>query len=103
MRAVLTALILTGALVAPVEARLADTECWITNGHLYVIGLPTTYGFAITYDPYPVGTTQMDDDGLFDRQWPYPTAYVWVRGHGPSLIKAGKQLNDYHVIAMCQV
>lgn len=30
-------------------------------------------------------------------------AYIWQRGGGRSLIKAGPRLNDYHVIAMCSL
>ena len=102
MRAVLAALILALGLSVPVSARPADVECWFADGYLYATGLPTTYPFAVTSEPYPVGTTPWSVDGTFRVQTSITTAYFWVRGHGPSLIKAGPQLNDYHVICIAE-
>lgn len=112
IKKIISAFLVSLALVVPVNAAPSRvTEChWTPNpvtvdqaATLYVTGLPTTYPFTITFDPYPRGTSWWTVDGTFTSSGWYGsrTAYVWVRGHGPSLIKAGKQLNDYHVIAMC--
>ncbi len=87
---------------ANVKARIAETTCWFANGYLYATGLPTTYPFAVTLEPYPVGTTQWSVDGTYAGPVSFTTAYFWVRGHGPSLIKAGAQLSDYHVICIAE-
>ena len=86
---------------APVAAK-GEATCWFEGGYLYAQALPTTYPFAWTPTLYPVGTTIMTTDGTYSIQTSATTAYFWVRGHGPSLIKAGPQLNDYHVIAICE-
>ena len=87
--------------LSSLAAKPPETTCWFADGYLYATGLPTTYPFAVTQDPYPTGTTQWSVDGTLAAPSGATTAYFWVRGHGPSLIKAGAQLNDYHVIAMC--
>ena len=87
---------------APPVAGKGEAACWFEAGTLYAQGLPTTYPFAWTPTPYPVGTTLLTTDGTYSIQTSATSAYFWVRGHGPSLIKAGPQLNDYHVIAICE-
>jgi hypothetical protein len=80
-----------------------ETRCWFADGYLYAEGLPTTYPYAITTEPYPTGTTQWSVDGTLAVYLPWiDTAYIWVRGHGPSLIKAGPQLSDFHVICIAE-
>ena len=87
-------------------AARAEASCRFEGGTLYAAGLSTTYPVGLTYDPYPIGIgtgIPVAPDGTFSHQYGWATAYFWVRGHGPSLIKPGPQLNDYHVIAMCEV
>jgi hypothetical protein len=82
-------------------AKPTEASCWFADGYLYATGLPTTYPYSITTEPYPTGTTSWSVDGTLAVQTWATDAYVWVRGHGKSLWKAGNQLNDYHVIAEC--
>ena len=82
-----------------------EPSCSLTPTLLSAVDLPIDISFGFTFQPYPsVGLRTQD--GTFSREGTYIaplTAYFWVRGHGPSLIKAGPQLNDYHVIAICSV
>lgn len=106
-------LLLALCLATPVSAAKAPpTLCWFdpnpTTGAttLYVTGLPTNDTYAITWDLHPVGTTRTTEDGTVTIPLVLAesrTAYVWQRGGGKSLFKAGPQLNDYHVIAYCSV
>lgn len=94
-------------LASPVHAaRAVPTSCWFTTEPvtLHVVNIPTTDTFAITFEPYPTGTTSWTTDGTYTfspTQAPPLTAYVWRRGGGKTLYKPGSGLNDYHVIAMC--
>ena len=82
-------------------AKAPDASCSISAGTLRITGLPTRDTFTYTPDVYPVGTTLLSPDGTWTTAWPWPAAYVWERGGGPSLVKPGPGLNDYHVIALC--
>jgi hypothetical protein len=82
-------------------AKPTTAECWFEDGWLYASGLPTTYPYSVTSEPYPTGTTQWSADGTLAVETWATSAWFWVRGHGKSLIKAGPQLNDYHLIAEC--
>lgn len=93
------------AAIALGAAKAPETTCWFAAGDFYATGLPTTYPFALTYEPYPTGTGSWSTDGTLylDLNAAVGTrVFVWVRGHGPSLVKAGPALNDYHVIALCE-
>jgi len=82
-------------------AKPTEASCWFADGYLYATGLPIGVEFSITSEPYPTGVHLVTQDGT----WSGPTwataAYFWTRGHGPSLFKAGPQLNDYSVKAVC--
>lgn len=102
----LLALLLSAGPVAADKALPA--ECWFTTDPLtfHAINLPTNDAFSITSDPYPTGTGTWSVDGTYTvvvAATPPLTFYVWRRGGGVNLLKAGKQLNDYHVIAICSI
>lgn len=104
MRQILRALLLLALIALGSSSAFAaktTAACWFSAGWLYAEGLPTTYPYSVTSEPYPTGTTQWSADGTLAVQTWATDAFIWVRGHGPSLIKAGPALNDYHVIAMC--
>ena len=96
-------------------AKAPPAECsWSPNaiaaGQASVMnatGLPTNDTIAFTWEPYPIGTT-LRTDGTYSITWTFSSAgnytlYIWQRGGGKSLIKAGPQLNDYRVIAICSI
>jgi len=92
------------ALASPASAR-TEPVCWFTADPLTLnaSGLPTT-PFGVSFDPFPMTSTLTSIDGTFSMpvyRTPPLTAYFWQRGHGPSLLKPGPGLNDYHVIALC--
>jgi hypothetical protein len=95
------ALFILAATAATVRAKPAAAQCWFADGYLYATGLPTTYPYSVTSEPYPSGTTSWSVDGTLAVLTWATDAFFWVRGHGKSLIKAGPQLNDYHLIAEC--
>jgi len=107
MKKFILAILMSLSLASPVlAAKPPESSCTIDSGYLYATNLPLDYPVGLTYDPYPIGIGSgipVAPDGSYSRQWSYTTAYFWVRGHGPSDFKPGKQLNDYHVIAMCAV
>lgn len=102
LAAVVLAAIALVILYGSVQAARTQASCWFSGGWLFASGLPTTYPVGVTVEPLPTGIgtgIPVNPDGTFSRaEFPSPAAYFWVRGHGPSLFKAGKQLNDYHVI-----
>ncbi len=83
-------------------AQRVETTCWFADGYLYAEGLPTTYPYAITTESIPTGTTQWSADGTYSGPTSATAAFFWVRGHGPSLIKAGPGWNDYRVICIAE-
>ena len=96
------------ALAAPVAAAPAfEQSCVITPTQLSVAGMDPRVPFSFTFEPRPIGTTiYPEPDGTWtqDRSSVAPlTVYIWVRGHGPSLIKGSKQIGDYHVVAICSL
>jgi hypothetical protein len=99
--AVALALAVLVLLYGSANAARSTAQCWFADGYLYATGLPIGVEFSITSEPYPTGVHLVTQDGT----WSGPTwataAYFWTRGHGPSLIKAGPQLNDYSVKAVC--
>jgi hypothetical protein len=108
-RSILIALAALFLFASPVAAAKNDpAECWFTTNPLtfHAINLPTNDSFSITSDPYPTGTGTWTVDGTYTfvvAASPPLTYYVWRRGGGTNLLKAGKQLNDYHVIAICSI
>jgi hypothetical protein len=104
----LTAAILAGLLLIALygsvrAAPRQETLCWFADGWLYATGLPTTYPYSVTSEPIPTGTTSWSVDGTLALYVPWvEQAFFWVRGHGPSLIKAGPGLQDYRVICIAE-
>jgi len=84
-------------------AKAPDPSCWWEGTVLHAVDLPDR-PFSVTLDPYPTGVAWTTEDGTFsiDIGWEAPTAYFWTRGGGGSLFKAGRQLNDYHVICIAE-
>lgn len=76
---------------------------------LSAVDLPTDTRIGYSFRSYDPSVFWVVPEGAFSITgvWPLPhgetTAYIWTRGRGKSLIKAGPGLNDYHVIAMCQI
>lgn len=101
LAAALAAAVLLVLLYGYAHGARTQAACWFAGGWLYATGLPTTYPYSVTSSPYPIGTTQWSTDGTYAGPTWVTAAYFWVRGHGPSLIKPGRQLNDYHLIAEC--
>lgn len=70
------------------------------------INLPTNRLITFSFTPFPNGGG-IETDGTFVlSNWVLytdTTVYIWTRGGGGALFKPGKQLNDYHPIAMCSV
>jgi hypothetical protein len=93
-------------------AREPAVACWTDPSEvpyggattLYAVNLPAD-GWSVTTFPYPIGTSRTDPS--FTLPVPNVTAdttwYVWRRGHGKSLLRAGPQFNDYHVICIASV
>ena len=88
-------------------AKAPDPVCTWTATEFRLANMNPTVPFSVTFEPYPTGTsTYPNADGtwVIPNFWTGPlTAYVWVRGHGPSLIKAGPGLNDYHVVCIAEL
>jgi hypothetical protein len=107
LKKILLSLALSLSLVTPVLAAPTKVtpSCTISGSPLVLraINLPDN-PLAITSDPYPTGVGIYAVNGTLTitlAASPPITIYIWQRGGGPSLIKAGAQLNDYHVIAIC--
>jgi hypothetical protein len=97
-------LVLAGLYVAAsaIAAKTSAATCWFASGTLYAVGLPIDVAFSVTSDAIPTGTTLYSADGAFETPTWASRAYFWVRGHGPSLLKPGAGLNDYHLVAYCE-
>ena len=90
-----------------------NPTCTLTGSPvvLSAINLPNDTLLGLTlYPGEPVnprpGGGFVTTDGTYTEtlsMTPPITAYFWQRGHGPSLIKLGPQLNDYKVIAICAI
>jgi hypothetical protein len=102
-RSLLGAVVLAAALASPVSAAPRPTpSCYITDGILYAVNLPIDEPLAFTNTLYPSGVGWRTQDGTATFPVSVSPVYIWQRGGGKSLLKAGPQLNDYHVIAVCE-
>lgn len=104
MRTIASILVLTAMALGTSSVMAAprpEPGCTLADGHLSAWNLPDD-PINVTPTLYPVGGGQLYPDGVMERDWHHPEAFVWTRGGGKSLFKAGKQLNDYHVIAYCE-
>lgn len=109
------AAVLSIAFAGPVSAAASpDPSCsWtpssVASGEVStatVINMPTDRLFTYTFSPYPRGVTLSTTDGTYSVEWivgETTTIYFWTRGGGGGLFKPGKQLNDYHPVAICTV